>query len=308
MTPRKDRIDALGGSLLVAISVLLGFNQALVKLVNAGFSPVFQAGLRSAFAFLIVLAFALLTRKRLAVNDGSLGLGLLIGLLFAAEFAMLFIALEYTSVVRVSLFFYTMPFYVAIAAHFLFPGEQLSVARMGGLVLAMFGVAIALPGGNAQAGPQAWIGDLLAVGAAMCWAALTIMIRSTRLSLVSNEQNLLYQLAVSGFLLLLIAPLFGEVVREVTPTIIAILTFQIVAIASFGFLAWIWVLSVYPVSNMASYSLLTPLFGVFAGWLIFDDKLTPTFVLALVLVGIGLYLMNRSNTPSTTTAAANNQR
>ena len=98
--------------------------------------------------------------------------------------------------------------------------------------------------------------------------------------------------------LLAIAPLFGPMVREVTPTIIGIFAFQVVAVASFGFLLWIWVLQHYPVSNMASFSLLTPLFGVFAGWLIFDDVLTLEFSIALLLVAGGLYLMNRRTAPA----------
>lgn len=294
---RKEHIDLQGASLLIGFSVLLGFNQALVKLVNAGFNPVFQAGLRSFFAFFIVLAFAVAMRRRLSITDGSIGLGLLNGCLFAAEFALLFLALDYTSVARLSLFFYTMPFFVALAAHFMFPGEQLTPARIGGLLLALTGVALALPGGTAQAGANAWIGDLMAVGAAMCWAALTLLIRGTRLVNVSNEQNLLYQLAVSALVLLAIAPLFGELVRTVTPTLVSILAFQVIAVASGGFLLWIWLLQRYPVSDMASFSLLTPLFGVFSGWLIFNDKLTLAFLLALALVASGLYLMNRRAAP-----------
>ena len=56
---KKDRIDALGATLLVGFSMLLGLNQVLVKLVNAGLAPVFQAGLRSALAFFPLLAWAL---------------------------------------------------------------------------------------------------------------------------------------------------------------------------------------------------------------------------------------------------------
>ena len=99
---RKDHMDALGASLLIGFSVLLGLNQALVKLVNTGFAPVFQSGLRSFCAFFVVLAWAALTRKRINFRDGTLGWGLLLGVLFALEFAMLFIALEYTTVSRVA--------------------------------------------------------------------------------------------------------------------------------------------------------------------------------------------------------------
>ena len=63
--------------------------------------------------------------------------------------------------------------------------------------------------------------------------------------------------------------------------------------ASIGYLLWARILAVYPVGNMASFSLLAPVFGVFAGWLVFDDPLTPRFLLALGLVGAGLLRINR---------------
>ena len=52
--PRKDRIDAAGAAGLVAFSLLLAVNQVLIKVVNAGFQPVFFAGLRSALAVVCI--------------------------------------------------------------------------------------------------------------------------------------------------------------------------------------------------------------------------------------------------------------
>ena len=40
-------------SFLIGFSILLGLNQALIKLVNAGFSPLFQSGLRLSAPFLL---------------------------------------------------------------------------------------------------------------------------------------------------------------------------------------------------------------------------------------------------------------
>jgi hypothetical protein len=45
-------MDVLGISLLVGFSVLLGLNHALVRLVNVGFSPIFQGGLFSRVEYL----------------------------------------------------------------------------------------------------------------------------------------------------------------------------------------------------------------------------------------------------------------
>ncbi|MEZ5558016.1 MAG: DMT family transporter [Pseudomonadales bacterium] len=302
---RRDRIDALAASTLIVFNVLLGLNQALVKLVNAGFAPVFQSGLRSACAFLPVLGFAWLTGRRLSLRDGTLGLGLLNGLLFSGEFCLLFLALDHTTVARVSLFFYTMPIWVTLGAHLLVPGERLTLTRALGLALAVIGVALALSGRSQAAGSDAWLGDALALLAAMFWAAIALLTRTTRLATCSPEMNLLYQLAVSAVVLLLVAPLFGATVREVTPVIAGIFAFQVIVIVAIGFVVWFWILSVYPVSHMASFSLLAPVFGVLFGWLIFDDPIPPQFVAALLLVGSGILLVNRPRRGVTQTGSGN---
>jgi len=291
--PRRDRVDAVGAGLLIGFSGLLGLNQALVKLVNAGLSPLFQAGARSACAFLIVLAWAYVVRARLDWRDGSLGWGAATGVLFAIEFALLFAALDLTSVARASLFFYSMPLFTALGAHVLFDEERLHAGKIVGLVVAFAGVAIGLADTDSAPTDHAWIGDCLAILAAMSWAAIALALHGTRLRMCSSEQVMLYQLGVSALLLLAAAGLSGDTLRSPTPSVMGIFAFQVIAVASVGYLLWARILAIYPVGEMASFSLLAPVFGVFAGWLIFDDTLTVRFIVALALVGMGLVLINR---------------
>jgi drug/metabolite transporter (DMT)-like permease len=279
-------------SFLISFNILLGLNQALVKLVNAGFSPLFQGGLRSLCAFLPVLIFALIMRRRLSVTDGSLPWGMVNGMFFAIEFGLLFVALDYTTVARVSLYFYMMPVWVTIAAHFMVPEEPLNRNKFVGLLLAVTGVTVGFSGNLGGAGGDAWLGDLLALLGGMFWAGI-VMVTRLKLSQVSSEMNLLYQLFVSAIVLTLLALIVGEPVREPTAMIYGILAFQAIVIVAIGFLVWFWVLLTYPVSNMASFSLLTPIFGVFFGWLIFNDAITPALGVALLLAGAGIVLINR---------------
>lgn len=294
---RKNHIDSSGAFLLVLCSALMGINQVIVKIVNAGLHPVFQAGLRSACAFLPVLLFAVLMKKRLTIRDGSFRPGLLAGVFFAAEFLLLFQALDYTTVSRASIFFYTMPFWTALAAHFLIPGERLTRARLAGLLLALSGVALALSDNQSPASEQAIVGDLFCLLGAMCWSGIIIVARTTRLSGSCPEMQLLYQLAVSAVLLLAIAPAFGELVRDVDSTIVLLFTTQVLVVVCFGFLTWFWLLSIYPASSMASYSFLSPVFGVFFGWVILNEPMDGNIAIALALVSIGVYLVNRKSTP-----------
>ncbi len=290
---RKDRIDLAGGFWLVLFAGLMGINQVLVKLVNAGLAPIAQAGLRSACALGPVLLYAWWARKRLSVSDGSLLPGILCGSLFSIEFMMMFSAFDYTSVARATMLFYTMPFWLALVAHFLIPGERLTVVRTAGLVMAMTGVGWALAHNEYPATEHALFGDLLCIAGAMCWAGIALTARLTSLSKSSPEMQLVYQLSVSSVILLPVAALTGPMVREFTMEIGAMFTFQVLVVVAFGFLMWFRVLAVYPASDMASFGFLTPLFGVAFGWLILGEQITWGFAGALAMVCAGIVLVNR---------------
>lgn len=290
---RKDRIDATCAAILLFNSALFGLNQVLVKMVNAGLQPVFQAGLRSLLGIVPLLVFALLARRRLSVSDGSLLPGLLCGVLFSLEFTFLFLALDHTSVGRASVIFYAMPVWLTIAAHFLVPGERLSVQRVIGLGFAVGGVALAMSVKDSTAGEAQWRGDLFCLLASMFWASIALTARLTRLNRASPEMQLLYQLVVSSIVLLPASLAFGDLVREMTPALAGILLFQVVGVVLTGFLLWFWILSIYPASDMAAFGFLVPVFGVFFGWLILDEAITAAIIGALVLVSIGIVLINR---------------
>ena len=289
---RKTRIDTLGAVVLVLFSALLGLNQVLVKLVNAGMHPVFQAGLRSACAFFPVLLFALLMRRRLSISDGSLLPGIVAGCLFALEFTVVFIGIDLTSVARASVLFYTMPIWVAVAAHFLIAGETLTQRRVVGLGLACVGVIVALMYNANPVSEKSLVGDLFCLLGSVLWAAIALLARTTNLSKSSPEMQLLYQLAVSAPLMLLGAYWLGETWREPTAFIYGIFAFQVLIVVSVGFLSWFWVLSVYPAADMAVYSFLAPVFGVLFGYIILKEALGWNVLLALVLVSVGIALVN----------------
>ena len=295
--PRKDRIDALGAVALVGFSAAMGLNQALIKLVNEGMAPIFQAGMRSAVAFPVVMLFAFLMARRLSLKDGSFWPGIFTGLLFSAEFMLLFKSVEFSSVARISILFYTMPMWVALGAHFLIPGERLTQWRVLGLLLAVAGVVLALSDQEIAAREDAWIGDVMALIGAVFWAGIALTARTTKMSNASPEMQLIYQLAVSAPIMIGVAIWTGDTYREMTYELFGIFLFQSLIVVGVGFLTWFWVLSIYPASNMASFSFLAPIFGVLAAWRILGEDVSILIIGALVLVAIGIVLVNRKPAP-----------
>jgi len=272
--------------------IMVGLNQAAVKIVNDGMAPIFQAGLRSLCATPVLYLYCAYRQFKFDFSSAVMIPGIACGVFFAAEFALLFEALQYTTVARASVFFYTMPFWVAFGAHFLIPGERLTPIRILGLFLAVTGVAVALYNENAQAGPNAFLGDIMSIIAGSFWAAIALVARTTKFSLIRPEVQILYQLVFSAIILMPIA-LAGETFREPTTWHFVIFASQVLILVCIGFVVWFWVLSIYPASDMASFTFLAPLFGVFFGWLLLGEALTWSILLALTLVGAGIVLVNR---------------
>lgn len=287
----KRPIDLFGAIALTGFSTLLAFNQVVIKLTALGLSPVFQAGLRSLGAIVVLLLWLWLRGIRFSLPPGAMLWGIVSGALFGFEFLCLFHALDLTTVGRASVIFYTMPVWLALAAHFLLPGETLSGVRIAGLALAVAGVAVALL--DRSGGQASLTGDILALIATLGWAAIALVVRLTPLSKVPPVGQMLFQVVVSAPILLIAAPFFGPLIRDITPLTYAGMAFQIFAIASFGFMFWFWLIGIYRASSVASFAFLSPVLAVFFGWAILNETLSWGIGAALVMVVSGLMLINR---------------
>ena len=286
--PRKDKIDTAGALMLVGLAVLFGFNQVTIKVVNMGFNPVFAAGLRSVIAVVAILVWMRLRHVPVRVAAGTRGVGVVMGVIFAAEFLCIYLALDYTSVTRATVILYSMPVWFALAAHFFLPSERITPIKAAGLALAFAGMAVAMVDkGSAPAGASTWLGDVLALGGALGWAAVTFAARRAGAKGVGPEMQLFWMVAVSAPLLILAAPLFGDWLR--VPGVLPVVGLVLAG----GFLLWFWLLGRYPAAGVASFSFLSPILGLFLGWAILDEPLSPMLIGAAGLVALGLVLINR---------------
>lgn len=292
---RKERLDATGAAMLVGVQALLAFNQVVIALVNKGLQPVFFAGLRSALAVVFVGAFLTWRRRPPRLKRAALGQGLLIGALFAAEFICLFLALDLTTVGRASVLMYLMPVWFAVMAHFGL-GERITPLKALGLALAFAGTAWAIFGSaRGGAGGQASLaGDLCALGAALGWAATAFVARRPVMRAEGPEMQLFWMVLVSAPILLAVSPLFGPLIRELQPMHIVGLVFQSSVVVAGGFIAWLWLMSVYPSATVASFSFLTPVLAILMGAAFFGERLSPAILGPAALVIIGIVLINRA--------------
>lgn len=294
MGEAKKYIDTTGVLLLVLFCASWGINQVAIKVAIPSVPPVLQAGLRSIGAFICLLLWMHWKKEVYWQKDGTLGWGLLVGILFSIEFILIYWGLEYTTASRSVIFLYTSPFTVALGAHLFIPGDRLGIRQVSGLILAFLGIVAAFHESMNLPTLQMLIGDAMVLAGGIIWGATTVIIKASPLAKISATKTLLYQLGVSAVIMPVSSICLGEPgMNTFTWISFSSMTYQIVWVAFITYIGWFWLIRTYPVSKISSFSFLTPLFGVVAGAVLLGEPLTWSLACALALVGSGIYLVNQ---------------
>lgn len=271
-----------------------GFNNVAIKLAIHDIPPLIQSSTRSLIAAFLVGIWTQARGIALFKRDGTLGAGILAGVLFALEFLLIYRGLVWTTATRGVLFLYLAPFFVVIGSRWLVPGDHFHLSQWLGLLLSFFGIVIAFGLPTPASDPRQILGDLMLVGGAAAWAATTLIIKASALNRISAEKTLLYQLVVSAPLLGIGAIIFGERMVD-APSALALgaFAYQTVYVVSITFTIWFVLVVRYSAARLSVFTFLAPLFGVAAGHLVLNEPLTPAFAVAVALVAAGLLLVNR---------------
>ncbi len=296
MNDRKARLDGLAVVLVMTCCALWGLNQVAAKVALNEIPPLMQASARSLGAALLLWLWATARGIKLWQRDGTAAAGIAAGLIFAVEFGMIFVGLQYTAASRMIVFLYVAPFVVALGMPFIVPSERLDRLQLLGLSVAFGGVVWAFYEGFVQPlhGELQWLGDALALGASVLWGATTLLLRASRLSTAPPEKTLLYQLAVSAVALGLASWVAGEPWPEKVGALsMWSLGFQTVIVTFASYLIWFWLLRHYPATRVSAFTLLTPVFGLLAGVILLSEPVTLRLVVALAAVAAGIALVNR---------------
>ncbi len=290
---RKDHLDGLAVGLLLACCMFWGLQQILVKAIVHEVAPLFQASLRCIGACVLLLVWCRWRGVRLFERDGSLWAGLLAGALFAAEFACIYLGLRHTTASRLTVFLYTSPFWVAALVPLFVKSERLRPVQWLGLACAFVAVVFALREGLGLATSAS--GDLLGLAAGALWGLTTVAIRATGLTRISPEKLLFYQIATTAVAVPWISLALGETwsLSGWSPLAWGSMLAQTVVGAFASYLAWMWMLGRYPATRISVFVFLTPLFALLFGTLLLGEAVTPTLLVALGLVALGIVLVNR---------------
>ena len=291
---RKPSLDVQAIILITGCCLIWGYQQIAIQAIADEVPLLMQLTIRSVIAGVCVWAWMAFKRIKPFQSDRTLLPGVIAGLLFFAEFVLLYSALEHTNTSRAITFLYLAPFIVALVLPIFIPAERLNWGQSSGLLIAFGGLAFAFHDGFSSGSAHFWLGDIAVIGAATAWAFTTIVVRTTSLGQIQPERTLFFQLFFSSIALVGLC-FVNEIPLPDTLSInaMASLFLQSVIIAAASYLFWFWLLRHYLATKVSAFSFLTPMFGLLFGFFLAGDPIDSSLIAAFISIALGIYLVNR---------------
>jgi drug/metabolite transporter (DMT)-like permease len=284
----KRRFVVLAFSLLV---LFWGSAFAVVK-VGLDFSPpILFAGLRSLLGGLAMVAVAILWG-----GSPNLRRDWPVFLLLTLFNVVLFIGLQTYAILHLpsgsaAVLVYLQPILVGLLA-WLILGEELSMAKIVGLLLGFSGIA-AVSAGSITGDAISPVGVALGASSALSWALGTVYFKKYE-ARVSTLWAVAVPFLVGGVVLTafgLLVESWGEV--SWTGEFVASILYSSLVGISAAWVIWFALVRAGEASRVAAYIFAVPLTAVLIGVVFLDEPLGFALLIGAVLVVCGIYLVNR---------------
>lgn len=286
-------IDLRGGALALLVSLFWGANPVAIKIGLEDAPPFRLAALRFVVGGAVILLWAGLTGRLAGCRIGREEWRPLIvlGLLFTAQVGAMNVGTALTTAAHAAIILNLYAVHTVVLAHFLIPGDRLTLRRLLGVLVAYGGIVV-LFGRQAGAGSPPLLGDAIMFLSAFLLADRTVYL-ARAVQTLEPVKLLLAQVSIGTFFFLVLSLLLEPAPTRWTPRLAAAVGFQGVVVAGFNFVVNLWLLRRYRPSVLAAFFLTQPVFGVLTAAGLAGEALTAELLVACGAVAAGVGLSRR---------------
>ena len=270
-----------------------------------GLSPAQIFTLRFIVAYVLLLMFEVTTRWHsfrlfstswrdeltmvlLGISGGSL--------YFLTENA----AMLYTTATNTSLIVCSCPLFAMLLVALAYrQTERFTRVQVVGSLLACVGMAVVVLNGHfvLHLSP---LGDMLAFGACLCWAAYSLLMKSVtnRYSTFFITRKVFFYGLVTILPYYLIFPDFPSFDVILSPVVLWNLLFLSVIASMACFLVWNWVIHQLGAVIATNWVYFNPITTILFAWWLLHEHITLWFLLGSLLIIVGMILSDHGSTPA----------
>jgi drug/metabolite transporter (DMT)-like permease len=272
------------------VSLFWGGNTVAIKLGLLDAPPLRLAWLRFLIGALVIALWGWATGRmasfRVAPHEWRPLTAL--GVIFTAQIGLMNFGTSLTSAAHGSVVLNLYAVHTVVLAHFLIPGDRLTLRRLAGVLVAYGGVVLLFTGDRRSEGTSL-LGDALVFVSALLLAERQVYLARAVRHLDPVKLLLAQATLGTASFVVLSAVLEPEPTRW-TIRLAASLAYQGVLIAGMCFVINLWLLQRYRPSALAALFLTQPIFGVILASIVAGDPLTVELLLACLAVAVGIGL------------------
>jgi drug/metabolite transporter (DMT)-like permease len=291
--PMRRDMDVTGAALALLISIFWGISPVTVKLAFEDIAPIRLAVWRFGLGGVAIMGWAWFSGQLDAfrVKREEVRTLVVVGLILALQVGCINFGTKRTSAAHAAVILNSYAVHIVVLAHFLIPGDRLTLRRLSGILVAYAGILTLFVRQPEGAGVTL-LGDLLVFASSILLAERTVYL-ARAVHRTDPLKLLMAQIVVGSACFIVYSALFEPGPTRWTARLVAILLFQGIVLAGFNFVINLWLLQRYRPSGLAAFYLTQPVFGVIAATLMAGDRLTPELIVASVAVTVGIALTGR---------------
>jgi len=286
-------MDLKGAAMAVLISILWGANTVVIKMGLEDAPPLRLACMRFVLGGVVICLWAWATGRfaGFRVEPAEWRPLVMLGLLFSVQMAATNVGTWLTSAAHASVLLNLYAVHTVVLAHFLIPGDRLSLRKLAGVLIAYSGIVL-LGARQIAHGAPTLIGDIVVTVAGFLLAERTIYL-ARAVQRLDPVKLLLTQAIVGTAVFVVVSALVEPAPTRWTLRLAGSIAYQGVLISGFNFVVNLALLRRYRPSALSAFFLTQPIFGVIAAALVAGDPLTLDLVVACAAVAVGIGLTSR---------------
>jgi drug/metabolite transporter (DMT)-like permease len=293
---RNQRFSGLlPGLVFGALCFVWGSTWLAIKVGLASLPPITFAGIRFVIAAGLLTSYAAAKRIEFPKDMTSWRVMIFLSLTqIAMPYALAFWGEQYMTAGLTSLLFATLPFFVAVFAHFMIPDERLSGRKVLALVLCFAGVTVIFSRELMFTVNSLWGGIAVIVSAGLAGCANVVGKKYSQS--INSTVNVVVQMTVGAILLTTTGLILerGAPLNFGRESVFAILYLAVVG-SAFGFVALYWLFTRMEVTRISLFTFITPIVAVLLGWLILGERIDLNVAAGGSLILVGVVLVSQAS-------------
>lgn len=261
-------------------------------------SQILFAGVRFTLAGVLVILFGSVLSRKILLPKRSSYKNILIICLFQTviQYLFFYIGMAHTSGVKASIVEASNVFLAILVANLIFHQEKLTFSKIFGCVIGFAGVILINLTGSGLEGGMTMTGEGFILLSAAAYAVSSVLIK--RFSVYENPVVISgYQFMIGGLIMIVVGLAGGGSLHPTSPAS-ALMMLYMALISAVAYTIWGILLKYNPVSRVAVFGFMNPVFGVvLSALLLKEGSQIPILqcAVSLILVCLGIYIVNRNN-------------